>query len=250
MHPPERRWRPLTPRSAPRRPRGKISLCSPTACWQALFSSPGIGCSKECPRPSGALSFGTGEDCFQQSVEHDVTGTFTGTPGGFRIDSVAGGSLVISGLTAVIPDGTFVRARFECSNDVWSGGAGQFLQIDNVPAIDGMPNPTEDGARLWLVAAGGRGHIPSDFRFALEAETACHAAKRSEEETKDPEVARLTLSGEGVSVTAEPEETAPFTIDTGSYAGSYQLHNVKAMTTYYGCCHASVSRNFTITRAD
>jgi hypothetical protein len=207
------------------------------------------GCSEDCARPSGRLSFEAGEDCSHMTIDHDVSGTITISGGGFRVDDASGQSLRVLGLTPKIPYGTLVRVRLRCRNDVWGGGPGQFVHIDNVPAIDGMSNPTEDGTRLWLVAAGGSGRSTSDFPFALQTEVACTIPSSSDDESDGGDVERLTVTGEGFSVTAEPEEVVPFTIATGPYAGKYQLHNVHVADYEQGHHIASV-RNFMITRAE
>ena len=97
-----------------------------------------LGCSdsEKCVEPSGRVQLlldETGADCSQRTVHEDVSGIFTGTSNGFRVDDSAS-SLAISGQTAAIPDGTFVRARFWCLYDSSGSGFGEFVLIENLSA--------------------------------------------------------------------------------------------------------------------
>jgi hypothetical protein len=218
-----------------------------------LLATLGCSDSETCVEPPGRVRLlldETGADCSQRTVYEDVSGTFAGASDGFRVDGSVS-SLTISGQTAAIPDGTFVRARFWCFYDSSGSGFGEFVLIENLSAYNFEANPIEDGSRLWLVAAGGWGHVPSGLPFVVKEETVCSIPSSSEDpsERDGKEVQRLTLSGEGFNVTAEPGETAPFTIATGDHAGSYHLHNVNVTMFELGYQIGS-SRNFTITRAD
>jgi hypothetical protein len=146
---------------------------------------------------------------------------------------------------ASIPNGTFVRAHYQCIHG-WDS-TGSIVQIDNVPELDGVPNPTESGTRLWLVACGTRTSPPTSF-FNMEAEEACSTSDDTYEYFN---VERLTVSAPGFRVTAEPEAVVPFSIPSGDYAGGYELHNINVSS--FGprdSYHPGSTLDFTITRAD
>lgn len=107
---------------------------------------------------------------------------------------------------------------------------GQSVQIDNIPELGGMPNPTEDGERLWLAAVGGDASPREIFPFLLGPETACRVPDE-DERNYFIEVQRLIVSGDGFSVAAEPQQGAAFTVDSGKHAGRYLLNNVKVLLT-------------------
>lgn len=177
----------------------------------------------------------------------DIVGVYSLVPGGFQVESE---SLTkrIGPMQPAIPVGTFVRLRFGCDNG-WYGGPGAWILIDNVASIDGAPNPTESGERMWFaVAARGEAQWSKPLEhFEWSFETVCATGEIGEAYER---VMSLTLAGEGFEVTAQPESSASFEIPAGAHAGAYVLENVNITDDIADGGDIASAYNFLITRAD
>lgn len=57
------------------------------------------------------------------------------------------------GLATDVPEGTYVRVHIAI--DLFKGGCAQRIQIKNLPAWDGVPNPIMPGEHLWFLGVEG-----------------------------------------------------------------------------------------------
>lgn len=92
-----------------------------------------------------------------------VEGEFQPIQGGFQVVT-AQETVEIDGPEPIVPAGTLVRLSYGCQMGFY-GDNGAFAQIENVPSINGVANPTEDSSRLWYSVAAG-GEAPINFTVA------------------------------------------------------------------------------------
>jgi hypothetical protein len=97
---------------------------------------------------------------------------------------------------------------------------------------------------------GGDASTHETFPFLLDLETACRVPDEDERDYYI-EVQRLILSGEGFSVTAEPQGSAAFTVGSSKHAGGYLLNNVKVLNMLpFDPGEGRLVLNFSIVRDD
>lgn len=153
--------------------------------------------------------------------------------------------IAIPALHAKIPDGTLVRVTLFCGS-LPGFPVARLLAIDNLPEIDGQPNPTESGERSWLfVAAGGPlpflGGLPFDFALEEQCEVTTNNGRRKYG------VEALVLASDKDVVYVPSGETRPFTVHRGPQAGSYTVENVNITFQDTGI---PLATNLRIDRAD
>lgn len=210
----------------------------------------GSGGSAECLVPNGTNTIQFANMCMQGEPTTNaivqVEGAFQPAQGGFQV--VADQETVqIDGPEPVIPAGTLVRLSYGCRTGFY-GDNGAVVQLENVPSINGNANPTEDTSRLWyFMAAGGEAVVPEEFPFTATMEEVCMDGT-IEDGFTSPE--RLTLTGAGFTVTAEPGAVETFTETTGPHAGTYAVDNVRVTWVGYPGGDATFNLNFTVARAD
>jgi hypothetical protein len=186
--------------------------------------SGGSGGSAVCTAPTEMIELSLlGTECYLVDFGTTVTldGAIVPLANGFGLAHGAQ-VLEVTGTEAAIPDGTFVRLTYSCNHPLY-GSPGAYLLIENLPELDGDPNPTEDGERLWLfVAAGGGAAVPTGVPF--QTDTTAQCKEGTGPVWREPHL--VTVSGDGFSATAPPTGAAAFTVPSGPDAGDYQLENV------------------------
>lgn len=207
----------------------------------------GTACGRTCDIPEERVTLTLpsqlDQQCLNASRQVAMDGTVRRTGGGLVL-KVGVEDFVFPDLGADIPDGTFVRLLFQC---VHFPGAtlGKFVGIQNLPSLLGVPNPTEDGTRLWHVVAGGGAVLFYDILpvdYALEE--VCH-------EPDDGEGYRaaeaVVIMGRSQTKVIRPGEQGDFEIEIGEHAGRYRLENVAIL---FSDRDVPVDVNFRIRRAE
>jgi hypothetical protein len=191
----------------------------------------GTTCNTQYPTNMGALVF---------------EGAFEPISGGFRVAKGAD-KVEITEAEPAIPAGTFVRLTYGCQSGFY-GDSGAFVVLENLATLDGAPNPTEEGTRLWfVVAAGGEAGIPQAIPFKLSFVDDCKVGD-FESGSKTPE--KLVIEGQGFSVTVDPGKSADFVETTGPEKGSYHAENIDIVFVGFGGGDATTNANYRITRGD
>lgn len=207
----------------------------------------GTACNEQCEFPTEEITVTfpseLEEACQIQNQIFVMDGIFLRSEKGFSL-RIGAQDLPFPDSDADVPSGTFVRAVLRCLRFP-TVRMGRMVVLQNLPALDGKKNPTEDGTRLWYVTAGGGSVTPYDALpndYALEE--VCH------EETDAGRVrsleAMVVMDGpKGVVI--RPGEKGPFTIEHGEHAGRYELENVNIV---FSDTDNPLLMNFRIRRAD
>jgi hypothetical protein len=191
----------------------------------AVLACAAAGCSAEpCSLPTRKLQLSMARElmCDLSPHENYLDGVFHPADGGFVL-TTHGLDLEFKGPEPAIPDGTFVRFVFWCfPGGVLPGGSLFWLQ--NLPSLDGAPNPTEPGSRVWYsMGAGGYvTPIPTRIPFAYALELACTGTG----DQASFESESIVLIDADPVLVVKPGETASFEIPSGRHAGSYEIENV------------------------
>ncbi len=203
------------------------------------------------PTEKLSLRLKSADPC-QQTIPYEIQeslqieGSFEPVTGGFRVVS-KDNTVELLDVEPAIPTGTLVRLTYACSPGGY-GDPGASALLENVAAIDGKANPTEDGARLWyFVAAGGEAPIPEGFPFSHNFEEVC---MRGYFEVGIQARLGITLSSADKTVTVEPGAEQPFTAPSGPHAGSYTVKNVNVTSIGHPGGDGTQDVNFSVTRAD
>jgi len=213
----------------------------------------GTGGSAACEVPATKLALSLldgGSGCAMDEpgdpVNGDMLGIFTATADGFQVES-ASLTKVITPEKPAIPDGTFVHLRHGC-NPGFHGGAGAWVLLENVDSLDGTPNPTEAGTRLWFfMTAGGEAYNTPDLPFTLEAEQECMDGT-IEDGFESPQ--KVHVTGAGADVVVPPGQSAEFEATSGPHAGKYLFENVNWTFIGYAGGDATSNINVRLSRAD
>jgi len=207
----------------------------------------GTACNEKCEFPTEKLTVTFPVElegaCQIQTLGLEVDGIFIRSEKGFSL-RMGAQELPFPDSDADVPSGTFVRVTIQCLR-IPTTKMGRMVSIQNLPSLEGEKNPTEDGTRLWYLAAGGGSVILYDalpFDYALEE--VCHGATESGG-TRSLEAVVVMDGSKGIAI--RPGEKAPFTIDRGEYAGRYELENVNIV---FSETDNPLLVNFRIRRAD
>lgn len=197
--------------------------------------------------PRLELSLLAGSECAMGVPEEAVVeGTFLAMPDGFVVVG-EGGDVNIGPEQPAIPDGTLVRMTYGCTPGFY-GDAGAFVRIDNLESLEGVPNPTEAGARAWFfMTAGGEAYSYVKSPFEVSQKTFCGASVPLESYTVQ---LRLIVAGPGFMVDVPPGESAAFTADDGPHAGGYSFENVNFTDIGFEGGDTTENINMRLVRAD
>jgi hypothetical protein len=198
--------------------------------------------SADCVVPTDTVSLAVSS---ADAVE-EADGTFASTSDGFTVTS-ATETISISGVHPAVPQGTFVHITYGGTQGFY-GPPGGFVRLDNLATLDGQPNPTEAGARLWYFAASQGGTLLTMSPFTATAEAACFSGSGSLD-SGSTTVESLVLTGPGFDVTIPPSAEATFTATSGDHAGSYVAKNVNVAFVGAPGGDAWTITNFTIARS-
>lgn len=187
------------------------------------------------------LSLLTAECSVDPVAGATIEGAFQATATGFTVSKGAP-TTEIGGAQPAIPDGTLVRLTWQCGGGVY-GGPGAWVMVENLPELDGAPNPTEDGGRLWFFEAAGGAIQVGDVPFDTVA--APHCTEGGGVAYRKPH--SITVSGADFDAVALPGETETFAVASGPHAGSYALENVN--WTVAANADVWTETNYRITRA-
>jgi hypothetical protein len=190
-------------------------------CGSAVDATGGTGGGAMCPstEPEGLIVWVDGQ-CPALSDDLPFDGTFQTTKDGFFQVVGADATVELHTSSPSVPEGTLVRVTERCDN-----GTG-YVMIENLPELDGTPNPTEGGSRLWYFAMSGYVEVlPPGFPFSYDEPEACTIFTQDEAGGYRTHVKDLVLSGAGFSVTVPPEQVATLTVPSGPHAGAYEAWN-------------------------
>jgi hypothetical protein len=161
-------------------------------------------------------------------VVAQIDGVFEPLSEGFRVVG-ATETMESSGTVPAIAMGTFVHMDYSC-NVGPEGFRGDLVVIKNLATLEGKPNPTEGGERLWFAGASGGWTLPNDvLPFEPASTPTCMFGGGSSagdiDISADATVMTLDLKGPGFSVSIDPGQEETFTATSGPQAGSYRAKN-------------------------
>lgn len=207
--------------------------------------SGGAGGGVACVVPTDTVPLGVPQDPSGMNPIHEADGAFAATADGFTVTTAAE-TIYISGVSPAVPDGTFVHITHAALQGFY-GPAGAVVRLDNLPELDGAPNPTEDGTRVWYFAASEGGNPGDESPFTATYESYCSTG---DFENGSNDVETLTLTWTDGTITVLPGQEESFTVASGEDAGAYVAKNVNIQ--YIGAPGGDAwsITNFTIARGE